>query len=121
MRLHSPDFTSPKYLWYVENTTNKGGGACWDLDEIKKIKETCIENNLKLHPMLDLTFKSVFDDSDFGKLFDTISVCLSKGFGSPVGSVLILRRSIKKIMKIRKFEGNDNQAICSMWDRHRKK
>ena len=125
--INPPDFYhSPKTsLVCIENTTNKGGGACWDLDEIKKIKETCIENNLKFHldgaRIWNACVESGYDYSDFGKLFDTISVCLSKGLGCPVGSVLIFKEKyLKKTMKIRKILGGGMRqsgylAACGLY------
>jgi threonine aldolase len=100
----------------VENTTNKGGGACYEIDELKKIKQVCVDNNLKFH--LDgariwnaLVVKKQ-DPKEFGQLFDTISVCLSKGLGAPVGSVLIANKStINKALRIRKILGGGMRQI----------
>ena len=103
---HSPNTS----LVCIENTTNKGGGACWDLDEIKKIKKVCSKNNLKFHldgaRIWNACIEKGYDYSDFGKLFDTISVCLSKGLGCPVGSILICKeKHFQKALKIRKIFG----------------
>lgn len=103
---HSPLTT----LVCVENTTNKGGGACYELDELKKIRKVCDANHLKFH--LDgariwnaMVAKNQAPES-FGKLFHTISVCLSKGLGAPVGSVLISdKKTIDKSLRIRKMLG----------------
>ena len=100
----------------IENTTNKGGGACWDFDEIKKIKAVCENNNLGFH--LDgarlwnaLVVKNE-NTKQYGEIFDTISVCLSKGMGCPVGSVLVGNSEIMNdAIRIRKlFGGNMRQA-----------
>lgn len=100
----------------VENTTNKGGGACYELDELKKIRKVCDQHHLKFH--LDgariwnaMVEKNQAPDS-FGKIFHTISVCLSKGLGAPVGSVLISdRKTIGRALRIRKiFGGGMRQA-----------
>ena len=109
---HSP-MTS---LVCVENTTNKGGGACYELSDLKKIKEVCDANNLKFH--LDgariwnaLVAKNQ-DPKDFGKLFDTISVCLSKGLGAPIGSVLLAdKATIHRALRIRKILGGGMRQV----------
>lgn len=94
----------------LENTTNLGGGACYELNEIDRIREVCNQKGLKLH--LDgarlwnaLVAKSQHP-SQFGALFNTISVCFSKGLGAPVGSVLLgSKEEIKKAIRIRKLMG----------------
>lgn len=100
----------------VENTTNKGGGACWDFAELQKIKQVCDTNNLGFH--LDgarlwhaLVVKNE-TPKQYGDLFDTISVCLSKGLGCPVGSVLVGDADImKEALRMRKvFGGNMRQV-----------
>lgn len=100
----------------IENTTNKGGGACYEIEELKKIKEVCVQNNLKYH--LDgarlwnaMVFKKQHP-KQFGELFDTISVCLSKGLGAPIGSVLLgTKADINRALRIRKiFGGGMRQA-----------
>ena len=116
--INPPDFYhSPlTSLVCIENTTNKGGGACWDLEELQRIKIVCEEHGLKYH--LDgarlwnaLVFKN-HSAKQYGELFDTISVCLSKGLGCPVGSVLVGSKShIDKALRIRKvFGGGMRQA-----------
>jgi threonine aldolase len=103
-------------LVVLENTSNRGGGSCYELAEIEAIRKVCSENNLKLH--LDgarlfnaLVFKSQ-NAKDYGRLFDSISICLSKGLGCPVGSVLLgTKQDIKKARRIRKvFGGGMRQA-----------
>jgi threonine aldolase len=100
----------------VENTTNKGGGACYEIEELKKIKQVCVENNLKFH--LDgariwnaLVVKKQ-NPKDFGQIFDTISVCLSKGLGAPVGSLMIADKfTINRALRIRKILGGGMRQI----------
>lgn len=117
------DAINPEAYYYsktslveVENTTNKGGGACWDFEEIKKIKTVCDNNKLGFH--LDgarlwnaLVYKNE-SALQYGEVFDTISVCLSKGLGCPIGSVLVGDDVImKEAIRIRKiFGGNMRQA-----------
>ncbi len=77
----------------LENTTNKGGGAYYEFAEIEKIKEVCLKNNLKLHVDGARIFNALTETeqnpADFAKPFDSISVCLSKGLGAPIGSLII--------------------------------
>lgn len=109
---HSPLTT----LVALENTTNKGGGACWDFEEIKKIKLVCNDKKLGFH--LDgarlwnaLEEKSETPDQ-YGQYFDTISVCLSKGLGCPIGSVLVGNNDImEKAIRIRKMLGGSMRQV----------
>lgn len=94
----------------LENTMNKGGGACYDFEEIKKIKKVCDENDLKLHLDGARIFNALVANQenplDYGKVFDTISICFSKGLGCPVGSVLIGSKvDIVKARRARKAMG----------------
>ena len=109
---HSP-LTS---LVCVENTTNKGGGACYDLEELKKIKAVCDANNLKFHLDGARIWNAVVAKKqhprEFGALFDTISVCLSKGLGAPIGSVLLgSKESIHRALRIRKILGGGMRQV----------
>ena len=110
--INPPDFYhSPKTsLVCAENTTNKGGGACWDISELKKIQQTCKENNLYYHldgaRIWNAIVKTGTTPSQYGKIFDSISVCLSKGLGCPVGSILLgSTEFINKAIKVRKLLG----------------
>lgn len=77
----------------LENTMNKGGGALYDLDELKAIREVCTAKGLQLHCDGARLFNAIvaqnIDPKVFGSIFDTISICLSKGLGAPVGSLLL--------------------------------
>lgn len=109
---HSP-LTS---LVCIENTANKGGGACWDFEELKRIKEVCTEHKLGYHLDGARLWNALVAQNEtaeqYGNLFDTISVCLSKGLGCPVGSVLVgSEADIQKALRIRKvFGGGMRQA-----------
>lgn len=100
----------------LENTCNKGGGTIYDIDEIKKINALCANKKLKLHldgaRIFNAIIEANYSASDIGTQFDTISVCLSKGLGAPVGSLLLGTKSdIKKARRIRKlFGGGMRQA-----------
>ncbi|ALM48100.1 threonine aldolase [Flavobacterium psychrophilum] len=109
---HSPLTT----LVSIENTTNKGGGACYDLQTLMEIGEVCKTNNLKYHldgaRLWNALVAKRQHPKQFGELFDTISVCLSKGLGAPVGSLLVGKQEhINKAIRIRKvFGGGMRQA-----------
>ena len=100
----------------VENTANRGGGSCYQLTELQNIKEVCLENNLLFHLDGARIFNAIVehkeDPKDYGLLFDSISVCLSKGLGAPVGSVLLGKREFMgKARRVRKvFGGGMRQA-----------
>jgi threonine aldolase len=110
--INPPDFYhSPlTKLVCIENTTNKGGGACWDFSELKRIQELCKKHGLAYHldgaRLWNALVNGEETAADYGKLFDTISVCLSKGLGCPVGSLLIGdREKIEMALRIRKILG----------------
>ncbi len=77
----------------LENTANRGGGACYDFGQIEKIRAACLENQLKLHldgaRLCNAAVATNTPVEKFGSLFDTLSICLSKGLGAPVGSLLL--------------------------------
>lgn len=100
----------------IENTTNKGGGACYDIEELQKIKLVCVDNNLKYHldgaRLWNALVAKKQHPKQYGVLFDTISVCFSKGLGAPIGSVLVSdAETMHKALRIRKiFGGNLRQS-----------
>ncbi len=94
----------------LENTVNKGGGCYYQLSEIQKIKQVCQEKNMALHLDGARLFNALVETNDapleYGKAFDSISICLSKGLGIPVGSVLLGTTDfIKKARRVRKRWG----------------
>jgi threonine aldolase len=94
----------------LENTVNKGGGCYYQLSEIQKIKAVCKEKNMALHLDGARLFNALVETNDspleYGKVFDSISICLSKGLGIPVGSVLLGSKDfIKKALRVRKRWG----------------
>ncbi|WP_029283042.1 low specificity L-threonine aldolase [Pedobacter sp. R20-19] len=103
-------------LVVLENTVNKGGGKCYHLNQIAPIHHLCNIKGLKLHLDGARIFNALIATGDkaheYGKYFDGISVCLSKGLGAPVGSVLLGSKDmIRKARKIRKaFGGGMRQA-----------
>jgi threonine aldolase len=97
-------------LVVLENTVNKGGGSCYTLEQIKPIAELCKAQGLKLHLDGARIFNALAhtgdNAADYGKYFNGISVCLSKGLGAPVGSVLLAdKETIKYARRIRKVLG----------------
>lgn len=104
--VHAPETT----MVSLENTMNKGGGSIYTLDEVIPIKKVCEEFGLKLHldgaRLFNALVASGESPKDWGKQFDTISICLSKGLGCPVGSVLLGSKvDIKRAKKVRKVMG----------------
>lgn len=116
--INPPDFYhSPlSTLVCLENTTNKGGGACYDLDDIKAIKKVCDDNDLKLHLDGARLFNAIVannhDPKEFGELFDTISICLSKGLGAPMGTILLGKKAVmQNAMRVRKVLGGGMRQV----------
>lgn len=100
----------------LEDTANRGGGAIYDFEEIKKIKAFCVANNLPLHldgaRLMNALVETGIDPKVYAAQFDSISLCLSKGLGAPVGSVLVgTKEFIKQARRVRKvFGGGMRQA-----------
>ncbi len=100
----------------VENTVNKGGGAIWDYSELKRISDFCASHCIAFHLDGARLFNALVETgekpSQYGEIFDSISICLSKGLGAPVGSVLAGSSSfIKEAKRVRKvFGGGMRQA-----------
>ena len=100
----------------LENTANRGGGSCYEFDDIEQIKEVCLKNKLSLHLDGARLYNAIVAKGEtakqYGRIFDSISLCLSKGLGTPVGSVLLGRADfIKKARRVRKvFGGGMRQA-----------
>jgi threonine aldolase len=115
--IHPEDVHKPiSKLVSLENTCNRGGGACYDFSEIEAIQKVAKSNGLGLHLDGARIFNAIVhkkeDPKQYGKVFDSISICLSKGLGAPVGSVLLGSTPfIKKARRWRKvFGGGMRQA-----------
>jgi threonine aldolase len=94
----------------LEDTANRGGGAVYDFNDILKIRSFCDQNNLNLHLDGARVFNALtangIDPAKYGTPYDSISICLSKGLGAPVGSVLVGNKEfIKKARRVRKYLG----------------
>src|SRR5690606_16273097 len=110
--VHAPETA----LVSLENTMNKGGGSIYTLDEVKPIRKLCLEKGIKLHLDGARLFNALVETGEspaaWGAPFDTISICLSKGLGCPIGSVLLGSKvDIKRARRVRKvFGGGMRQA-----------
>ncbi|MEO0570559.1 MAG: GntG family PLP-dependent aldolase [Bacteroidota bacterium] len=110
--INPPDFYhSPlTSLVCIENTTNKGGGACWDFAELQRIRHVCDTHKLNYHldgaRLWNALIAKNESPKQYGGLFDSISVCLSKGLGCPIGSVLVgSEKLIYDAIRVRKILG----------------
>ena len=110
--IHKPIST----LVSLENTANRGGGTCYNFADFQSIKEVCLQNKLKLHLDGARLFNAIVakkeDPKNYGTIFDSISICLSKGLGAPIGSVLLGNNHfIQRARRFRKvFGGGMRQA-----------
>ena len=116
--INPPDFYhSPlTSLIAVENTTNKGGGACWDFEELKKLRQVAANHGLGYHldgaRLWNALIVTDQSPKQYGELFDTISVCLSKGLGCPIGSVLIGNNDLMQgAIRVRKILGGGMRQV----------
>jgi threonine aldolase len=119
--INPPDFYhSPlTSLVCLENTTNKGGGACYDFSEIEKIRTVCDQNGLGLHldgaRLMNALVATGADPKRYGEVFDTISLCFSKGLGTPLGTVLAGDKNImKNAIRVRKVLGGGMRQVGFM-------
>jgi threonine aldolase len=100
----------------LEDTMNRGGGAIYDFQEIKRIKKFCESKNIPLHldgaRLFNALVETQIDYKEYASQFDSISICLSKGLGAPVGSLLLgTKEFITKARRVRKvFGGGMRQA-----------
>ncbi|MEY3344260.1 MAG: hypothetical protein RL090_1944 [Bacteroidota bacterium] len=94
----------------LENTHNRGGGSIYGLSELQSIRSVCSKHRLALHldgaRVFNACVEADYGPADLGNIFDTISICMSKGLGAPVGSVLVGSSSfIKEARRVRKVMG----------------
>lgn len=94
----------------LEDTTNRGGGAVYDFADIEAISEICRERGLGLHLDGARVFNALavtgMAPEVYARPFDSISVCLSKGLGAPVGSLLLGSHDfIQRARRVRKVLG----------------
>ncbi len=116
IQVNSTYYMQETGLVSIENTTNLGGGATWNLDDVKEISKVCKENNLPFHLDGARLFNALVANNEtpkqYGELFDTISICISKGLGAPVGSVLMgTKEHISKALRVRKLMGGGMRQV----------
>ena len=100
----------------VENTTNKGGGACYDIKTLEELSIFCKSKKLNFHMDGARLFHAIVytntKPKDYGPLFDSISVCMSKGLGAPIGSLLLGTKAfIHKAKRVRKVLGGGMRQV----------
>ena len=100
----------------LENTINRGGGICYPISEIEKISKFCESKNIPLHldgaRLFNALVKTGVKTNYIGPLFDSISICFSKGLGAPVGSVLVgSKEFIYKARRVRKVIGGGMRQV----------
>lgn len=110
------DWLPKTSLVCLENTSNKGGGSCYELEDIKAIKAACDAHSLKLHldgaRLYNAIVAKKYTTQQIGELCDSVSVCFSKGLGAPVGSILIgTKEFIRKARRIRKAFGGGMRQV----------
>lgn len=107
---------APTKLVVAENTTNKGGGACYDLEGLKAIRQVCDKHGLIFHldgaRLWNALVAKNQNAAEYGEIFHSISICMSKGLGCPVGSLVLGDQEfITKARRVRKrFGGGMRQA-----------
>ena len=94
----------------VENTCNKGGGSIWRFEDLRALSAGVRERALRFHLDGARFFNALTETGEsaesYGELFDSVSICLSKGLGAPVGSLIVAtRENIKRARRIRKVLG----------------
>ncbi|RYY38533.1 MAG: aminotransferase class I/II-fold pyridoxal phosphate-dependent enzyme [Chitinophagaceae bacterium] len=100
----------------LENTSNRGGGSCYARTEMEAVRAVCDRHRLRLHLDGARLYNAIVagneDPRDYGRIFHSISVCLSKSLGAPVGSLLLGDSDfIRRARRVRKvFGGGMRQA-----------
>jgi threonine aldolase len=110
------DYYPRSGLVVIENTVNKGGGSFYTIEQVKEIRELCLSKKLLMHldgaRLFNALVETREDPKEWGNLFDTLSICLSKGLGTPAGSILISdHEKIKKARRVRKVLGGGMRQV----------
>ena len=100
----------------VENTMNKGGGSVYKYETLEEISLVCREHNLKYHLDGARLFNALAETGEtplkYATLFDSVSICLSKGLGAPIGSLIIGDKAfIKRARRVRKAFGGAMRQV----------
>lgn len=113
---HTYDWLAHTSLLEIENSCNRAGGNYYSLEEMIALQQVAKEHRLKYHldgaRLFNVLVETGITTLQVGSLFDSVSICLSKGLGAPVGSLLIgTAVDIKKARRFRKaFGGGMRQA-----------
>jgi len=112
----SYDWLTNTSLVELENTVNKAGGSYYEMNELKEISSFCRTSKIKLHldgaRLFNALVETKEDAKQHGTLFDSISICLSKGLGTPSGSVLLGNTEfIKQARRVRKVFGGGMRQV----------
>ncbi len=104
------DWLPRSTLVVIENTCNKGGGSIYPIESIRDIRRMCQKNSLALHLDGARIFNALVETGDspasIGAEVDSLSICLSKGLGAPIGSVLVGNQAfIAEARRVRKAMG----------------
>ena len=110
--VHKPE----TQLVSIENTCNRAGGTIYTIDEVAAVSKVCRNNKVPLHVdgarIFNALVETSEDPSSYGNLVDTVSICLSKGLGAPIGSVLVgSKTDIKQARRIRKLFGGGMRQV----------
>lgn len=100
----------------LENSTNKGGGACYTKEELTALKSFADSHDLKVHldgaRIWNAITATGIEPAFFGEIAETISVCFSKGLGAPIGSMLLSsKQNIAKARRFRKMWGGGMRQV----------
>jgi threonine aldolase len=107
---------APTALICLENTHNRGGGSIWPLDNIRAIRQFACSGGIPMHldgaRLMNACVATGLTPKDYAQYFDSCTLCLSKGLGAPVGSLIIgSQEFIAKAHRFRKqFGGGMRQA-----------
>jgi len=104
------DWLARTSLVVAEDTSNRGGGKCYEFEQLKALRDTCKKHGLGFHldgaRAFNAIVKQEHDLKAYGQLFDSVSICLSKGLGAPVGSLLLGSKTfVKEARRRRKGMG----------------
>lgn len=97
-------------LMCLENTHNSGGGSVYPLPTIQRIREVAVAHGIPMHldgaRLFNAVVASGVPAADYARYFETISFCLSKGLGAPVGSVIVSdEATVSKLRPLRRMYG----------------
>ncbi|HYW35746.1 MAG TPA: GntG family PLP-dependent aldolase [Balneolaceae bacterium] len=100
----------------LENSTNKGGGACYSASQLKSIRSVANELDLAVHldgaRIWNAMHATDIEAEFFGNIADTMSICFSKGLGAPVGSMILsTKENIRRARRLRKMLGGGMRQI----------